>query len=176
MKNGFAGQVLTGAESMRAGEAIRRAHDAKVAWPYMWENAPPGSEHICAIGSVQTPAQGSAVQVVQYNVKNNYRASLRAILVEYAGGNYNPGDFTWSLTVNAPVNLPLAQGIPWKDYVNVPFNMGSRAGGPWPIMSGELSMFQSRDQIRIVATNVNLGVGSPNFFIACLIGFEWPNA
>ena len=161
---------------MRGGEAVRRELQALDVYPFPWETPPPGSEHFFGFGTVVTPALGTTVQVLQYNVKNNYHAAARAILFEYTGGAYNPGDFTWSITVNEPVGSSLANGVPWKDYVNVPFNVGSRQAGPWPVLSGELSIFSSKDQIRMVATNIGLGVGAPNYFCAALVGWEWPNA
>jgi hypothetical protein len=126
--------------------------------------------------SVETPAQGSTVQVLSYKVKDNYQTCIRSLFMEYAGGSYNPGDFLFSITVNQPVGSTLAQGVTFKDYLNVPYNVGSRAAGPWSLMSGELSIFQSKDVIRVTGKNVNAGVGSPNFFLAALIGWTWPNA
>lgn len=163
---------------MRGGEAVRRALEAKEAWPYTWDQAPPGSEHVFAFGAVEVPdaGAGNAVVVCQYNVTNNYRGVLQAHLFEYAGGNYNPGDFNWSITVNVPLLSTLAQGVTWKGYNQVPFNIGSRAGGPWPIGNAQLNILESRDQVRVVATNVNLNPGSPNFFVAALVGYEFPDA
>ncbi len=60
-------------------------------------------------------------------------------------------------------------------YNQVPFNIGSRVGGPWPIAHDQMNILESRDQVRVVATNVNLNAGTPNFFLAVLIGYEFPN-
>ncbi len=176
MRNGLVPMVTAGPEAIRASEVAREIVARHSEAPYRWENAPPGSKHIFAFGAVETPAQAAAVEVLAYQIPNNKRGVFRWLLVEYTGGSYNPGDFTWSMTVNLPVGSTIGEGVTVKDYVNVPFNMGSRAGGPWPMNSGELSVFESRDIIRIQATNVQLGVGTPNFFVAALIGYEWPTA
>lgn len=167
--------LLAGSEAMRGGEAIRRDREARTKFPYVWENAPPASEHLSAWGAALVPAQGSAIEVVSYTVKQNYNAVLRYVMMEFTGAAYLPGDFTFSVTVDKPVlTLIVPEGYTMKDYNAVPFNIGSRAGGPWPIMSGEESILTSGQVVRIVGANVNLTEGTPNYFLGALIGFTWP--
>lgn len=121
------------------------------------------------------PVAGTATEGLVYTVDEGFQFALEAIVVTYlnagAPGLWNPGDATWSLTLNQPVGIFSFQGSPIQGFGNVDVPLGTLQI-PWPLECPEL--FQPNDEIRSVFTNVNLTDGSPNYFKTLLLGWKWP--
>jgi hypothetical protein len=98
---------------------------------------------------------------------------LRAIIQAFVGGAFLPGDATWTIDRNTPVGIPNLQGQPEQGLINVPVPIGSFA--PFaPDRFERCYEFEELDDVRSKATNVNLGVGSPNFFTSGFFGYLVP--
>lgn len=128
---------------------------------------------VTALGTVQVPAYGTQAQIVQYQAKANWYFVACGLVLQFSGSGSapNPGDVTFTIDIDRPVN-DFTSGYVEKDYGAIPILLGSFAQGfVWPVefrhSDGEI--------VRIKATPVaNMGTGPGNFFLACLLGFEWP--
>jgi hypothetical protein len=178
--NGRFGNVLNGPEAIAAAQQLREERAAKSQWPYPWCYPPPGAIRVTAgadaSGTVAVPtALAGATQGLLYTVDEGFQFALEQIVVEYINsgvqGVANPGDFTWSLTLNSPVGVGTFQGSPIQGFTAVDVQLGTLQI-PWPLVCAEL--FQPNDAIRSVFTNVNLSSGAPNYFKTILLGWKWP--
>ena len=173
-------QLVSGPQAIEAARALK----LRAQWPYPWFVAPPGSRHVFQAGTILAPVVGSVpplsnpTLILAYQVPNNYRFCLKGVLLVYTGVGWVPGDgnIVFSLTVNTPVGLTAAAGIPFKDFQAVTIPLGSFAAGPWPIEPGELSILNSRDILRAtVVTNTGvIGPGGNNLLTAIFVGYDWP--
>lgn len=173
--------VLQGPESIAAAQALREQRTAAREWPFPWVFPPPGAIRVTAgadtSGTLAVPVAATLTQGLAYTVDQGFFFALEAIVVEYlaAGvhGACNPGDFTWSLTLNQPVGVTAFQGSPIQGLTSVDIPLGTLQI-PWPLLCAEV--FKPNDCIRSVFTNVNLPDGVPNYFKTLLLGWKWPGA
>jgi hypothetical protein len=121
------------------------------------------------------PAALASAVGLAYTVDEGFQFALEAIVVSYlnagAIGVANPGDFTWSLTLNQPFGITSFQGSPIQGFSGIDVPLGTLQI-PWPLMCPEL--FQPNDLIQSVFTNVNLTAGAPNYFKTIFLGWKWP--
>jgi len=181
MDHSRGGRQLQGPEAIAAAEEIRQQRASKGQWPYPWSYPPPGAIRVSwgldTQGTLAVPVAATPTQALLYTVDQGYQFALYALVVEYLNdgvqGAVNPGDFTWSMTLNQPVGIGNFQGSAVQGFTNVDVPIGTLQI-PWPLEEAEL--FDSNDQIRIVVTNTNLANGAPNFIKAILLGWKWPVA
>lgn len=166
-------RVYSGADAVKAADALRQQAERREAWPYLHIHPPPNAEDVHEIGTVETPAQGSTAVVLTYTVPSGYRFYLRAIVQNYVGGAFSPGDALWTVDRNRPVGIPDVQGQPEQGLVNVPVDVGLLK--PFePDVFRRAREFEELDVVRSKATNVNLGVAAPNFFVSAFLGYIVP--
>ena len=128
---------------------------------------------VTAIGSVEVPAYGTPVAIAQYQAKANWYLVICGLVLSFQGSGTapNPGDVSFVVDVDRPAG-DFTAGYVEKDYGNIPIPLGSfTQGWNWPVefrhSNGEI--------VRIKGTPVaNMGTGAGNFFVGCLLGFEWP--
>jgi hypothetical protein len=127
---------------------------------------------VTAIASATGLAYTTQVVLTQVQAKANWYLVICGMVVQFQGTGPapNPGDVTITVDVDRPLNDPTA-GHAEKDYGALSVLVGSFTENPWPvefrISNGEI--------IRLKALpNANMGVGSGNWLIGCLLGFEWP--
>lgn len=176
----MASRSLAGLQLERGANALRLEREAKEKWPYVWTAAPPGSEHVCKIKTVASPADNNPIEILSYQVPNNQRFVFRGLVLNFSNPNavWTPGDgnVTFSVTINKPVGLATAQGQSYKDYGTVLVPLGSFTLGPWPIEPGELSLIDSRNVLRasVAINSLVIPSGSPNLFTAIFAGWNIP--
>lgn len=173
--------TLEGPDTVQAAQGVRDLQQAKKEWPYPWVYPPPGAIRVSAgldtSGTLAVPTiAAGATQGLLYTVDEGFQFALEALVVEFIAsgqvGVANPGDFTWSLTLNRPVGVSSLQGSDVQGYTNVDVPLGSLQI-PWPLLCPEI--FYPNDAIRAVFTNVALGsTGAPNYFKTILLGWRWP--
>ncbi len=176
----MASRSSAGLRLEQGANARRSELEAKEKWPYIWAAAPPGSEHVFKYGVVASPVNNNPLLILSYQVENNRRFVFRGLVLNFSNptGIWVPGDgnITFSVTVNKPVGLNTAQGVPYKDYGNVTIPLGSFALGPWPIEPGELSTLESRSILRasVVINSLVIPPATPNLFTAIFAGWNVP--
>lgn len=177
--NGLIATTLQGPESIAAAQALREERAARNQWPFPWSFPPPGAIRVTAgadaSGTLIVPAVATPTAGLTYTVDEGFQFALEAIVVSFlnagALGLANPGDFTWSLTLNQPVGITSFQGSPIQGFSSVDVPLGTLQI-PWPLFCPEL--FQPNDTIRAVFTNVNLTDTEPNYFKTLFLGWKWP--
>jgi hypothetical protein len=166
-------RVYYGVDAAKAADVLNQDKDRREQWPYVHCYPPRNAEPVHVINSVPTPAALATVQVLLYSVPPGYRFYLRAIVQNYVGGAFLPGDATWTIDRNTPVGIPNLQGQPEQGLTNVPVQLGSfTASSPWRLPRAY--EFEELDDIRSKGTNVNLGVGISNFFMSGFFGYLVP--
>lgn len=166
-------RVYSGSDAVKAADALRQQAERREAWPYLHIYSPPNAEPVHEIGTIETPDQGSTAVVLTYTVPSGYRFYLRAIVQNYVGGAFVPGDALWTIDRNRPVGIADIQGQPEQGLVAVPVEVGSLK----PFSSDKFWRayeFEELDVVRSKGTNVNLGVGAPNFFVSAFLGYIVP--
>lgn len=126
---------------------------------------------VLVIGTVEAPAYGTQVTILEYVVRANYACLLTGIVLGYSGNPPAPlpGDIFWDVDIDRP--LGSIAGYIEKDYQRIVLPLGSFTFQPWPCE------FSHRDNevIRVKGvTNANVATGPGNFLTAALYGFEWP--
>lgn len=167
-------RVFSGVDSVLAADAVRRDASNREKWPYMHIYAPVNAEPVDVINAVETPAQGSTAVVLTYQVPSGSRFYLRGHIEQYEGGAIMPGQALWTIDRNTPVGVPNVQAQPEQGLIAVPVPVGSFA----PFTEHRFwraREFEPLNVIRVKATNVSLGVGSPNFFKSGLFGYLVPD-
>jgi hypothetical protein len=172
-------RVIQGPESVEVAQAVRDQEQSKVRWPYPWVFPPRGAIRVTAgadtSGTLAVPVAATPTQGLVYVVEQGFQFVLQAIVVQYlksgALGFPNPGDFTWSLTLNKPFGVASFQGNFVQGFTNVDVPLGSLQI-PWPLVCGDI--MAPNDSLAIVFNNVNLNSGAPNFFKALFLGWKWP--
>jgi hypothetical protein len=169
--------LVTGTTQIAGGRALWKQRQKQSAWPFPWVERPIGSQHVFVQGAIAAPAAPALTTIAQYTVDDGgfYFAPDGIVLFYQVNGNqgaYSPGDFFFSLNVNSINGGPNA--LPYTYFQNIQTCLGSPQQGPWPIMPGELSVLHSRDVLSANVINVNVNVGSPNFFVAMISGWTWP--
>ena len=160
--------VLTGSDATRAADKLRKLNERRAAWPYVYVSPPPESINVLAIGNVLVPTAGSTVTVATFTVPNGFRFIFRSI-INVTNAAFTPGDSTWSVIVNPNNGF---QANPIHGLVNVPVQLGS-------FQSLEFRFerafeFSGNDLISVLATNVNLGDGVPNYYTSAIMGYRIP--
>lgn len=154
--------LVYGPDAVRAASALRIQQSKDSLWPYDWEFGAPGSKHDQANDYAVVPAANTPTEVVAYQVADGLDFYPQSLVLALIGTSFAPGDFTWSLTVNSPVGVTAAQALPYDGFQNVPFPLGTLER-PWDFAPGERNILRSRDVLRIVVNNLNLGQGSGAF-------------
>jgi len=173
--------VLEGPDQVRGAAARREQVKHKTEWPYPYLFAPPGAIRVTAgadsSGTLIVPVAATPTQGLIYTVDEGYLFALERLVVIYmtagAQGNWNPGDATWSLTVDQPVGVVNYQGMNVQGLTNVDVPLGSLQF-PWPLECPEI--FSPNDTVRIAFTNTNLNSGAGNYFKSILLGWRWPGS
>jgi len=129
---------------------------------------------VTAMGFAAIPAAfGTQVLVVTYQARPAWYALLTGIVLQFAGTGPapRPGDVRYVIDIDRPLGDTVS-GYDEKDYAAVPFLLGSQVTGPiWPVEFHH----ENGETVRIKATAVaNMGHGAGNFFVAALVGYEWP--
>ena len=174
-------RYATGPASVAAAEQVRRQIQRRDTWPYVHCYPPPNSIRRDPVGYVVCPNPAVQVEILNsstggalFVVPSGYLFFLVQVGL-YVGANnsgWNPGDFLFTLDKNVPLGASTYQGVPLTDWQSIPFTYGSLTNGPVTLPRAEL--FQPTDSIRAKVTNVNLGAGAPNFFLAQLGGYLVP--
>ena len=167
-------RVFSGVDSVMAADVVRRDQSNREKWPYMHVYPPVNAEPVHVIASVVTPAVNSTAVVLAYKVPSGFRFYLRAIVQNYVGGNFVPGQALWTIDRNTPVGVGNFQAQPEQGLVAVPVPVGSFA----PFMPDEFYRayeFEPLDIVRSKATNIGVGVGDPNYFSTGFFGYLVPD-
>ena len=135
---------------------------------------PKWAEPVTRTGYVVVPAAyGTQVQITSHQAKANWYAVMFGIVLQFQGGGPapNPGDVLFNVDIDRPAGDNTA-GYIEKDYGSIPFLLGNFTAGPlWPCEF----RYSNGETLRIKATPVaNMGLDVGNWFVAGLIGFEWP--
>ena len=138
-------RVQSGIEAIRSAHEIQRQNKRLEQWPYEWLFPPPDSERVHVEGSldVQTIAGGPAVEVLEYQVQNNYKFRLTGIVQIYVGQNaVVPGDgnVLWGLDINIPLGQDAPQGYPVQGFDQSGISKGGFISGvimPYPLSKAE---------------------------------------
>ena len=164
---------LSGADATRALDKARETDPNKAAWPYVHLFPPPNSIPVHEIGNIVAPAQGALTQVLAYQVPSGHKFILQAILQNFSGGAFLPGDALWTVDRNTPIGIPSFQANPVQGLVAVPIPLGSIvAGTQWPFaMPYE---FEPLDVLRSKVLSVNCPVGIGNYFTSGFFGYLIP--
>jgi hypothetical protein len=166
-------RVYYGKDAAKAADILNQDQDRKEQWPYVHIYTPRNAEPVHVIAFAPTPAALATVEILKYPVPSGYRFYLRAIVQGYVGGAFLPGDATWTIDRNTPIGIPTLQGQPEQGLINVPVQLGSfTASSPWILPRAY--EFEELDDVRSKGTNVNLGVGIPNFFMSGFFGYLVP--
>jgi hypothetical protein len=164
--------ILDGPASVIAADKVRERRSQKLEWPYNYLFPPPGAIRVTAgadaSGTIATPVAATPTLGVAYTVDEGFYFALEAIVVLYIGGAVNPGDFTWSMTVDNTPGTGGFQALPVQGFTNVDVPLGTLQI-PWPLECPEI--YSPNDTVRIIITNVNLAGG---FFKSLLLGWRWP--
>lgn len=171
--------TLEGPDSMPAAQAVMDLAQSKREWPYPWSFAPPGAIRVTAgadaSGTLVVPAAATPTVGLLYTVDEGFIFALEKIVVQFLAGGivggWNPGDATWTLDVDRPLNVGSLQGYDVQGLTNVDVPLGSLIF-PWPLECPEL--FEPNDALRVKFTNTNLSSGAGNFFKTILLGWRWP--
>lgn len=167
-------RVYSGVDAVKAADAVRRDQNNRERWPYMHIYPPVNAEPVHVIASVFTPAVAAQIEVLRYNVPSGFRFYLRGIIQTYEGGNFVPGDVLWTIDRNTPVGVASSQAQPEQGLVAVPVRVGSFN----PFTVDEFARayeFEPLDVVRSKATNVAVGVGTPNTFTSGFFGYLVPD-
>lgn len=169
--------LVTGVSQVAGGRALWKLRQKQEEWPFPWIERPVGSMHVFQQGAIAAPTQGTTGTILTYTVDDGgfYFAPDGVVLffqTNGAQGAYNPGDFTFALTVNSAGGGPNV--LPYTYFQGITVCLGSPLQGEWPIKPGQLSLLKSRDQLSATVLNTNIVAGSPNFFVAIFTGWTWP--
>ena len=164
--------ILDGPSSVIALDELRELRSRKSEWPYNYLFPPPGAIRVTAgadaSGTLAVPAPATPTLGLAYTVDEGFYFALEALVVLYIGGAANPGDFTWTLTVDNSPGVGGFQAQNVQGFTNVDVPLGTLQI-PWPLECPEL--YNANDTIRVILTNVNLQGG---FFKSMLLGWRWP--
>jgi hypothetical protein len=167
-------RVFTGVDAVQAADVVRRDASNREKWPYMHVYPPVNAEPVHVIASVATPALAATVIVLAYQVPSGFRFYLRSIIQTYEGGAWVPGQALWTIDRNTPVGVANFQAQPEQGLVAVPQRVGSFS--PFTVDEFERAYeFEPLDIVRSKATNVGLGVGTPNYFSTGFFGYLVPD-
>lgn len=167
-------RMYSGVDAVVAADVVRRDASNREKWPYMHVYPPVNAEPVDVIAAVETPAVGTTVVVIAYQVPSGFRFYLRGHIEQYEGGNFTSGAALWTIDRNTPVGVPNFQAQPEQGLVAVPVPVGSFA----PFTQHEFwraREFEPLDVVRVKATNVSVGVGNPNYFKSGFFGYLVPD-
>ena len=161
-------RVLSGTDAIKEAHEMQRRNLRLEMWPYDWIFPPDDSERVHVEGSVDvsTLIIGTTVEVVEYQVQNNYKFYLNGLVQLYIGPNtFIPGDgqITWFLDVNTPLGSTALQGYPVQGYDRSGVPKGGFATGvfapyhlgPRPELLAPLDILRSK--VVINTGNINTG-------------------
>lgn len=165
----MSGIIKTGASLIEAARGLETQRRGAGVWPYQWLFPGPNARPVNAGAGVTVPLLGGGNNtVVQYQVPEGFRFSLRGVVVGFLGSGWTEGstDFEFSLQV-------LAAGSRNVEYLN---NVRSHLGSlesPYPILG--TSEYDPLDLLQWVC--LESGVVAPsasNFLFAQIVGWEYP--
>jgi hypothetical protein len=151
-----------------AFEALQSIAFRQREHPYPWTFRPRDAIRVTAQNSLPVPGFGIVTEALLYTVNQGYNFALQDVVVRVIGRAASPGDFHWSMDVNAPVGVPSFQGTPVQGFTNVDVPLGTLEI-PWPLEAPEI--FNPNDAIRIKVNNASIGRA---FFHCMLLGWRWP--
>ena len=167
--------TLDGPSSIAAADEVRKLREQKSEWPYNYLFPPPGAIRVTAgadsSGTLVVPVAGTPTEGLVYTVDEGFLFALEALVVIYANAETLPGDFTWSLTLNAPGGVTDFQALTVQGFAGVDVPLGTLQI-PWPLECPEV--FNPNDRIAVLFNNANLTSGAGNFFKAIFLGWRWP--
>lgn len=167
-------QLVNGVDAVRAAERLREQRQNQEQWPYLHVYPPADSIPVERIGTIASPAVGLTAVALAYTVPQGYRFILKSVLAQATGGTFDPGDVTWTLTLNQDPAVSTLIGSRVQGLTTVPVSLGNWVyGTKWHL---ERSYeFAPLDELRWIGTNVNFGVGVPNYFTGGLFGYLIPS-
>ena len=165
--------LVPGPSLVEAASALENPRRIIGKWPYQWLFPGPNSRHVLANDAEPVPAHsGGTVNLINYQVPDGWRFSLRGIVFGFNGTGWNEGTATglsFTLVCNSagPRNVDFLQ--------NILTHLGS-ADQPYPIL-GRLE-FEPLAQLYVVVENIGTVVapGPPNTVYAHLVGHTYPNS
>lgn len=163
-----------GAQSQWAKQAelVRRRKNLESAWPYEHIFPPGTSTEVNQLSTAVSGTVGTLVPVLSYTVPLGLRFFLLAILQDFAGAAFNPGDALWTVDRNAFGGS--LQGSYVQGLIQVAVPLGSFVHGKrW--LFPRAYEFGPNEVVRSTVTNVNLGVGAPNTFVSGFFGYLVPD-
>jgi hypothetical protein len=169
--------VQTPWETQNRARAL--AADRAAEWPYPWVHMPQNGRAFNRVGSVEAPPYGDANTVVVtgavYTVPVGYVGVLTGLFWQYVGTGFvnGSGNVIVTIDVNTPLNTGGVTAYNLPDYSNMRVALGLPAY-PWSVSGGW--MLDDGDTVRVKAYTVaTVGVGAPNYVLAGLQGWIWPN-
>lgn len=160
-------------QQMRMADALRQSVQRRDEWPYEHVFPAPVSEVVEVFGSAATLAAGTLTPILTYLVPAGLRFFLTALLCDFLGASFNPGDALW--TVDENFTVPSLQGSYVEGLIQWPVPAGSFAKGRrWKLPRAY--EFAPLSVVRSTAVNVNLGVGAPNTYVSGFFGYLVPSA
>jgi len=174
-------RVVTGAEAVKAAEAMARMQRNWDLWPYPWVFPPPDGERVHVEGIIPAPAAATQTIVTSYTVDNGFNFILWGIFQVYSGGGFILGapDITWVLDINEPLGGGVVQGYPVQGFQSSNIPKGALLGGSLyaPYLLPKPEILSPTDTLRSkVTTTVNIPQGAPNYFITVFLGWKIPYA
>lgn len=170
-------RALTGFQSIAAAEKVRRQKENQSCWPYVHCFPPPNSLTLHQISlAVAVPAMGATVEVLSYLVPDGMRAFLKAILQNFSGAAFTPGDLLWTVTTNEPSGIADIQGAPVNGLISLPIPLGSwEYGQQWEFERAY--EFAPNTVIRSMCKNStgNILPGAPNLLVSGFFGYLVPD-
>lgn len=164
-------QVRPGPGMIEAGRALEDPRRLIGKYPYQWLFPGPNSRHVFAQGSIALPAVGPAQVVVQYQVQDGMRFSLRGLVFAFEGSGWSEGTaggLTWTLLVLAAGQRNV------EGFSGVLTHLGS-LDQPYPIL-GRLE-FAPNDTLQITVQNLGgVATGADNIATGHLVGHQYPNS
>ena len=166
-------RIAAGPDLAKAGDAIRRAEQARGAWPFPHVYPPINSRRRNPTGYVISPALGAQALILQWTVPDGFcfymdRLGLYTSLALTA---FALGDFAFTVDKNTPLGAPML-GAVLTDLYNVPYPLGGFLNGPIKLSRAEL--FEPLDVIAAKVTNNSAPVGAPTTFAAYFGGWLIP--
>lgn len=175
-------KMVTGVQAVSGARAVMLRKQAEENWPFPWIDPVLRSQHIFQQGFIAAPDPVTGIQeVLELRVPDGSDFYPRWLCLQVKlplQGDWNPGDFTFSIDVNSPIGVPAPAAMPYAYYQNIQVTVGGMPGAPLtnpaPFVPGEMSVLHERDIMRVKVININIGIGAPQYFVAGIWGTLFP--